>query len=259
MPDPGSCSVFNGQYTQDCRALYLPLNETATTLSFYDAPANSCLPGGGGYGCGATAPAGSYMGFTTHLVGILGTYPNATVVDTGIAFDWTDNFNGTSGGISVTNATHSVDAGSGKGSIAVTNSNSVSTYQKPSSLVINAVNGHKSGQLPPLTLLTKTQVSTVLLGLARNLEAKNYLDVLTIRNVSGKDIKGPIQVLISGLPKGVTVFKASGYFGNNPYVTIPEVTDLPSGAVLILPLVLKDPALTPVKVIPFSIYAGTFK
>src|SRR5579859_1017093 len=89
--------------------LSLAANETATTLSFFDAPADPCLPGPqsatvAAYAdsvCGGMrAPAGSQLSFTTHLVGVL---PNNGLLDLGVGFTWTDTYNGTSGGIAVTN------------------------------------------------------------------------------------------------------------------------------------------------------------
>lgn len=108
----------------------LPTNDpaTSTTLRFRDKPADSCLPDGRGTGCGGkTAPAGSKLAFTTHLVGIVGTLPEASVQDTGIGFNWTDTFNGTSGGISVLNNIQPVDPGSGTGGITITRMQNVMT------------------------------------------------------------------------------------------------------------------------------------
>lgn len=104
----------------------LPKYEAGNTLSFRDTPADSCLPGGnsrGVLGCnGMNAPAGSFLGFTTQLVGVLPDgspyYLPPSLNDWWL---WTDTYNGTSGGISTTyNPDQPVDPGSGTGGITIT-------------------------------------------------------------------------------------------------------------------------------------------
>lgn len=72
-------------------------HETANTLSFFDAPSNSCLVGGTGQGCnGIVAEPSSDLRFTTTLVGVR---EDSSVVDL-YRWDWISTFNGTTGGIS---------------------------------------------------------------------------------------------------------------------------------------------------------------
>jgi hypothetical protein len=148
-PNAVQLSVYYNLFTQAPNPLSLAANETSTTLSFYDSPADPCLPGGGGGACGGqTAPAGSKLAFTTHLVGIAGALPGATVVDTGIGFDWTDTFNGTAGGIAVINSSVPVDPGSGTGGVTVTAYNPTTTLQ---AVTVTGVNGGKPGAVPTLS------------------------------------------------------------------------------------------------------------
>jgi hypothetical protein len=103
------------------------------TLLFYDAPADPCLPGGSPslvaqYCGGATAPPGSYIRFTTALVGVLQGNTLGPVLYT---WDWKDSFNGTSGGIPVIDNYRQVDPGSGTGGITITSINGV-TQTPPS-------------------------------------------------------------------------------------------------------------------------------
>jgi hypothetical protein len=114
---PGSCVNVAGT----CIRL---VSSDDLTLGFFDAPANPCLPGGntllfcGGF---ANSP-GSFMGFTTSLVGILqGGSPSPTLLDSNghpFQWSWTDTYNGTSGGIPTTFNTQPVDPG-GTGGIRV--------------------------------------------------------------------------------------------------------------------------------------------
>jgi hypothetical protein len=143
----------------------LPTNDpaTSTMLSFFDAPGDICLPGLQsaataasadalcGAPCGSTitgahnrAPAGSVMAITTHLVGIVGALPGVAVQDTGIGFNWTSTFNGTTGGISVKNSSQPVDPGSGSGGITITGFKDTTNYQY-NGLVVTTVNGSPVG------------------------------------------------------------------------------------------------------------------
>jgi hypothetical protein len=127
-------------FTPASDPLSLAFNETSTTLSFYDAPANNCLPGGSGASCGGkTALRGSKLAFTTHLVGVL---PDNSLQDLGIGFRWTDTFNGTSGGISVSNSYLPVDPGSGTGGIAIIDVQEITTF---GGISVTTVNGTPPG------------------------------------------------------------------------------------------------------------------
>jgi hypothetical protein len=146
---------FNGANSD---GFALSSNETANVLTFYDAPADYCLPGmqsaataaaanrttanGGCGGPGVRAPAGSTINFTTHLIGFQGQFPGASVLDTGIGFSWTSNFNGTSGGIAVlpTPNNKQVDPGSGTGGVTITGYTPTTTYNGVGVAAINGSN-----------------------------------------------------------------------------------------------------------------------
>ncbi len=90
------------------------------TLTFHDAPADGCLPGGfhaGKVQCNyGTEPAGSYGGYATNLAGV-NSDGTATVLST--ALTWTSNYNGTTGGIHVKKTNLPAD-GNGTGGITIT-------------------------------------------------------------------------------------------------------------------------------------------
>ena len=111
------------------------INAAGTTLNFFDSPNDPCLPSGNGGGCnGATAPAGSFIGFTTELVGV---FPVTNHVDPlGIGWTWTDTFSGHSGGISLTSLIPA-DPNSGIGGITVTGTFD-STIPEPSTMIMLA-------------------------------------------------------------------------------------------------------------------------
>jgi hypothetical protein len=118
----------------------LASHQTTNMLSFIDGPSDVCLPGGdstGIKGCdGAHAPEGSFLGFTTHLVGIL---PDGSPLDLGIGFSWISTFNGTTGGVSMTKNELPADPGSGTGGVTITNVQNTTNYQY-SGIVVTTVN-----------------------------------------------------------------------------------------------------------------------
>src|SRR5262249_33553906 len=66
-------------------------------------------------------------------------------------------------------------------------------------------------------------------------------EVVTIKNVSGTDILGPIQVVLAGLPKGVTIAGITGHaVTGDPFLTLP-VNDLGPGKSVTLSLRFNGP------------------
>lgn len=131
-------------------------NQTTNTLTFSNSPADGCLPGGKGLGCGGnTAPPGSAMGFATHLVGV---NADGTATDLGIGFSWTSNFNGTSGGVSTTKSLSPVDPGSGTGGITVGSVQTTTSYQYQG-LTVTTVNGMSTTNQPPVAICQNVTVS----------------------------------------------------------------------------------------------------
>jgi hypothetical protein len=69
--------------------------------------------------------------------------------------------------------------------------------------------------------------------------------LVTIKNVSGTDILGPIQLVLAGLPKGVTVADIAGHtVTGDPFLTLP-VNDLGPGQSVTLSLRFNDPFPVP--------------
>jgi len=124
---PGSPLIISG-------VNYGPFDIDDLTLRFEDTPADPCLPGSildaSLVGCTSNAPPGSFLGFTTALVGVLpGNVPTAPLFQ----WTWKDTFNGTSGGIATTFNLNPVDPGSGTGGITITSINGTPVTIAPSS------------------------------------------------------------------------------------------------------------------------------
>jgi hypothetical protein len=234
-------------------------HETATTLGFADTPADNCLHGGTGASCGGkTAPAGKIIGFTTHLVGLVGLGPGYGVQDVGIGFSWTSDFNGTSGGISVTKNDNPPDPNSGTGGVTVTNVNEITTYQYPKGLGVIGINGVPvSPASSTLTLLAAGEVSTTASGLAYSRVTRTFNGTVTITNVSSTPIAGPFQIVLDSLTSGVTLTNATGSFGGWPYITLPSVASLTPGQSASVNVQFRDPSNVTINFSPVP-YSGSF-
>jgi hypothetical protein len=256
-PDAVVLPVFWNLFLPASNSNSLGYHETSTTLEFVDSPADQCLPGGKDLTpCGGvTAPAGSQVGKTTHLVGIVGNLPGATVLDTGIGFSWTDSFNGTAGGISVLYNPGGVDPGSGTGGSTVTNVNPTTTYQYPPGLVVVAVNGQPVSPPPAPTLLNQIKVTSS--GLAYSRVTKTFNGTVVITNIGTIAIPGPIQVVMNSLTPGVTLVNATSTFGGFPFVTVPGVNSLTSGQSVTVSIQFKNQTAAAIHFVPLA-YSGSF-
>ena len=196
--------------------------------------------------------------FTTHLVGIAGMLPGADVVDTGIGFDWSTTWNGTTGGISVLNSSLPPDPGSGTGGITVLNFNGTTTYQFPKSFGVSGVNGNTT--TPPTsasTLLPPEQVSVVASGLVYSRLSQTFNGTVTITNVSNTTIAGPFQLVFNSLTPGVTVANPSGSFGGWSFLTVPATGTLAPGEAATLNVQFKNALNAPIAFTAIP-YSGSF-
>ena len=109
-------------------------------LTFHDAPSDGCLPGGAQAGTptcnNMTEPAGSFGGYTTHLAGV---NADGTATDLGIGFNWTSNYNGTTGGVQI-KKTNALADGNGTGGVIITGVQNVTDYQY-NGVTVTTVNG----------------------------------------------------------------------------------------------------------------------
>jgi hypothetical protein len=236
--------VYYNPFT-DASDEYALINyETDTTLYFDDGPADDCLPGGKATSCGGkNDPVGSILAFTTHLVGLKGDLPGAAIIDTGIGFSWTSNFNGTHGGIPVSRSNGPVDPGSGTGGITITATS-------------NATNYGSSTSAPPI-LLYGDQISTAGSGLAYSRVSRVFVGTLTITNNSDSTITGPFQIVLDSLQSNVTLTNATGSFGGWPYITVPSATSLDPNESATVAVRFSNPTNEILNYYP-TVYSGSF-
>jgi hypothetical protein len=207
--------------------------ETPTHLSFSDSPADPCLPGGnsqGIQGCnGINAPGGSFLAFTTRLLGIL---PDGTLVPLPDEWTWTSTYNGTSGGIATTLNFLPVDPGSGTGSVTIT-----------------SVNGIQLNPVPSF------QVATTASGLAYSRVSQTFNGTVTIKNVGSSGINAPLQIVLMSLTPGVTLVNATGSFVGNAFITSPLLGTFGPGQSSVVAVQFRNPSNAVINFTPV-IYSG---
>jgi len=227
-----------------CPALNSP---TCTTLSFDDTPHDPCIFGGPNAftaACNFEAPLNpAFMGFTTALVGV---YEDGTASAPLYQWTWQDNNNssetqkGFGGiyGITVTGTQISnpnpLVPGSGTGGATITSINGV--------------------QLPPV--VPPNQVATTASGLAYSRVSQTFNGTVTVKNISGSAISGPLQIVFFGMPANVTLVNATGNLSGTPYLTVPAVTSLAPGQSVTVSVQFKNPANAAINITP-AIYSGS--
>jgi hypothetical protein len=77
-------------------------------------------------------------------------------------------------------------------------------------------------------------------GLVLNRVTGTYNGTILLRNIGATAIAGPVQLLLKGLPTGVTMANAAGTFQSVPYLLTGST--LAPGAAVSLPVQFRNPA-----------------
>jgi hypothetical protein len=217
-------------------------------LAFADTPSDPCLPTGPliptpvqliqrQAGCGgALAPAGSYIGFTTALVGIL---PDGTPSAPLYQWTWTTTWNGTAGSIAgLAIPAGPPDPGSGVGNITITSIDGI--------------------PVPPV--VPAAQVSVTASGLAYSRVTGTFNGTITLTNIGGTAITTPtsFQLALNSLPAGVELVNAAGAFNQCPYVTVPLLASLMPNQSATVAVQFRNSSNAAITFTP-ELYAGSFQ
>lgn len=223
------------------------INIDDVKLLFSDGPTEVCLPTGPptqnlmtarNQQCGGpfeTQPVGSYLGFTTNLVGVnLDGSPGPPMYQ----WTWQTTYNGTVGGISGLAGFFPHDPNSGAGYVTITSINGVA--------------------VPPI--VPPTQVATTGSGLAYSRVTKTFSGTVTVTNISGTTLTTPtsFQLLLNSLPAGVTLANTTGTFNQCPYITIPALTSMAPGQSVTVAVQFSNPSNAIINFTP-EFYAGRFQ
>jgi hypothetical protein len=193
--------------------------ETANQLRFSDCPANS-----------AKQPDVVTTTFETSLVGVLPSGQPSAIY----TWSWQSTFNGTAGGVSQTKSIFPIDPNSGTGGAAIT-----------------SING---AQLP--AVVPSSQIATTASGLAYSRVSQTFNGTVLVKNTGNSAISGPLQILVTGLPPGVTLVNATSNFSGTPYLTAPAVASLAPGQSTTVNVQFKNPTNATITFTP-AIYSGS--
>ena len=80
---------------------------------------------------------------------------------------------------------------------------------------------------------------------------------MTVTNQSTQAIPGPLEVVLTNLPAGVTLFNLSGTTNGAPFITVPGVGSLAAGQSATVALEFKDGHSSPIT-FTTAVYSGSF-
>jgi hypothetical protein len=108
---------------------------------------------------------------------------------------------------------------------------------------------------PPPNDTNSVSISST--GLIYNRIKKTGSETVTVTNTAGQNLAGPLQLVVSNLPAGVTLVNATGTWGGNPYVTVTG-SSLAPGASVSLTLTFSYSAGPSFNATP-QVYSGTLR
>jgi len=117
----------------------------------------------------------------------------------------------------------------------------------------------KAGNLAPVASATYDVVLNISSQVSVTTSFKNqkYTQAaLSVRNVSSKNIFGPLQVVLTNLSSGVTVTNPTGTYLGNPYITVPLSATLASGHSVSVQVQFANPGDVKVRFTPVT-YTGS--
>jgi glycosidase len=157
-----------------------------------------------------------------------------------------------------------------------TTSDALSRVATSATVKITGGNGHGEGQFtatcsgatdnagnvaPPrsVTYDVVSNISSSVNVLTQFHANNNTSGTMTVRNTSENNINlyGPIQVVLTQLPAGVTLANPTGSYLGNPYITVPGVTTLVPGASASVQVQFNNPANVKVR-FTSTTYSGQF-
>lgn len=149
---------------------------------------------------------------------------------------WYSNYNGSTGGVYGVQPSNFLppDPGSGTGGVTVTSINGV--------------------QLP--SPVTAAQVATTASGLVYSRVSQTFNGTVTLSNVSGSAVSGPLQILFTGMPATVTLANPTRNLWGTPYLTVSSVTSLAPGQSVTVAIQFKNPSNGKINFTP-AIYSGS--
>jgi hypothetical protein len=129
--------------------------------------------------------------------------------------------------------------------------NSASVVFDANSAVVTPAWGNRV--LPPI--VAPSQVATTASGLVYSRVSQTFNGTVTLKNISGSAVSGPLQIVFMGLTAGVTLVNATGSLSPPPYLTVPA--NLAPGQSVTVSVKFKNPSNATINFTP-AIYSGSF-
>jgi hypothetical protein len=158
--------------------------------------------------------------------------------------------------------------GSGKGSISGQGPTSNLCYRNGSTFFTAATVQTSDGFVPlsahfgvltdvslmlsPVDVSSKFRVS--MSGFVRNRSTGNWVATMTVTNVTGAPVNGPIQTVITNLPPTITMLNRTGVRSGNPYITV-TASALAPGASVSVSIQFSNPNNASINFVPVT-FAG---
>jgi hypothetical protein len=106
------------------------------------------------------------------------------------------------------------------------------------------------------SVVSANQVATTASGLAYSRVSQTFNGTVTLRNISGSVITGPLQILFAGMPANVTLVNATANLSGTPYLTVPAVASLAPGQSVTVGIQFKNPSNATINLAPV-VYSGS--
>jgi hypothetical protein len=106
---------------------------------------------------------------------------------------------------------------------------------------------------PPVNI--SNSVSQTGSGLVYSRVSKTFSGTITVTNTGSTTLSGPFQLVLTGLPSGVTLNNATGTFNGSPFITLAPSTLAP-GQSVVISVQFTDPSMTRITFAPV-LYSGT--
>lgn len=111
---------------------------------------------------------------------------------------------------------------------------------------------------PTATAVNVTnQVTVARSGFLLNRATNTYNGTLTVKNIGTQNVAGPLQVILTNLPAGVTLANQSGTALGSPYLTVPGITSLAPAQSVKVSVQFNDAAGVVINFAPL-VYSGSF-
>ena len=134
--------------------------------------------------------------------------------------------------------------------VQVTGTDGTPTYEGPGQIIANYFNNYVLGPVP------SGEISVTASGLAYSRVTKTFNGTMTITNVSASTIGGPFQIVLTGLPAGVSLVTPTGTFSGSPYLTVPGAASLTPGQTATFSVQFQNPSDVTISLTPV-VYLGS--